>query len=243
MPLIKKKQDSENFYTLSGDSLNPTSSIDPSGGNHKNNKRFGCLMGGCLILILLFIGGLVGSGIYLYNLTDQKIGSLIISSLGDSNVRDGVFEAIKIKYKKDLKKQQILKDFIYALLKQHELASDDNKKKIEAYLFISIKKAWKDSKHFEKHPPKEFLELLQLIKFKEFQFDSINLKQRKNTIDIPQSQNQNDSNTTQKNNPFDFGKPSQNQNTTSNSQNNTVPSSPTPQTPTSQPNPNNPYDF
>lgn len=143
----------------------PLSPIPVPGNSKKKSSGCGCVLMGCLGLLLLVVTPFIGGFIYLASLNDSDYGHVAMEVITYPEFAKGFKEGVQESKKMSDEDKKVFIALYDRLIDQYDKLPADKRTTIDKDIVTVIKKAYADPEGFGKTPPPELSEIMTIIGF------------------------------------------------------------------------------
>lgn len=143
-------------------------------GTELKKKRSGCscLLTGCGALAALILLSIAAGFVALSMVSDEFYGEKIMVVLKHPVLMEGIKEGISGSSEMSEKEKKVLLNFYDQLVSEYDKLPPKKQQVIHKNMIVVIKKAVANPQAFEKEPPKEFQEMIQILGYPELNINA-----------------------------------------------------------------------
>lgn len=149
---------------LSNQNVTDYTATPNSGGTEKKKSSgCGCFLFGCLGLLALIFVPIIGSFIYISSLSDAEWGGTVVNIVTNPDFAKEIKSSIRNNTDLSSSEKKAALDLYNKFLTDYENLPPQKQEVIKRNIFIVIKKMFTESDKFQKNPPKEFNEIIEVL--------------------------------------------------------------------------------
>lgn len=155
----------------------------------EKKKRSGCscLLMGCGALMALILLPVAAGFVALSMVSDEFYGEKIMLVLKHPAFMEGIKEGIEESSEMSEKEKKVLLNFYDQLVSEYDKLPPEKQQLIHKNMIVVIKKAVSNPQAFEKEPPKEFQEMIQILGYPELDLDKLQEELKQMQQNMPQN--------------------------------------------------------
>lgn len=144
-----------------------------SGQNKKRGSGCSCITIGCVALLALLLLPVAAGFVALSLVNDSFYGEKIMLIIKQPAFVDGAREALDKSDKLSARKKKLLINFYDQLISEYDRLPAEKQKVIHKNIVVVLRQALFNSDSFEKNPPPELKEMIQMLGYPELDPDML----------------------------------------------------------------------
>ncbi|MBF0105317.1 MAG: hypothetical protein HQM16_08325 [Deltaproteobacteria bacterium] len=129
----------------------------------KKKSGCGCFLMGCLVVLLIIVGSVIGGGVYISSTDDATWGKMIASFISNPKYSEDIKKGIQGSTEVTQEQKQAFIALYDTFLLQYNNLPEDQKHIVQKNIFVVIKKIITNPQSLDHEPPAELLEIIKVL--------------------------------------------------------------------------------